>query len=79
MLRSDIEGLKHYSEVLGVGPLYGLFACMVTGRSWEAINTGIAKETTANEVSYVVSLGFNVIVIIDRKNHNELENFKVIK
>ena len=51
VLRSDVEGLKHYSEVLGVGPLYGLFACMVTGRSWEAITEkGISQESTKGEV-----------------------------
>ena len=54
-LRSDIEGLKHYSEVLGVGPLYELFACMVTGRSWGSITTGIAQETTAGEVSSFIT------------------------
>lgn len=52
-LRSDIEGLKHYSEVLGVGPLYELFACMVTGRSWGSITTGIAQETTAGEANEI--------------------------
>ena len=52
ILQSDVEGLKHYSEVLGIGPLHGLFACMVTGRSWDSISTGgIAKESTANEVT----------------------------
>jgi len=54
VLRSDIEGLKHYSEVLGVGPLYGLFACMVTGRSWEAITEkGISQESTKGEADEI--------------------------
>jgi len=37
---------------LGVGDLFGLFACMVTGRSWESITAqgGVSKKLTKEEV-----------------------------
>uniref|UniRef100_A0A023F2D9 Protein kinase domain-containing protein n=2 Tax=Triatoma infestans TaxID=30076 RepID=A0A023F2D9_TRIIF len=41
ILDKDMEGMKKHSEALGVGSLYGLFACMVSGRSWTAIESGI--------------------------------------
>lgn len=34
-----MEGIKTHSEELGVGEFYGLFACMVTGRSWQSISS----------------------------------------
>ncbi|MFH4981846.1 hypothetical protein AB6A40_008555 [Gnathostoma spinigerum] len=33
---------------MGVGDLYGLFACMVTSRSWKSVTEGVAK-TTSND------------------------------
>lgn len=37
---------------MGVGHLYGLFACMVTARSWKSITQGVdRKEMTQEEVS----------------------------
>ena len=36
---------------LGVGSLYGLLACMVAGRSWQAITSGLDKQKlTESEV-----------------------------
>ena len=53
MIEKDIDGIKKYSESLGVGKYYGLFACMVAGRSWSSIESGITeKSMTANEVLY---------------------------
>lgn len=53
MIERDMEGVKEYSDALGVGEYYGLFACMVAGRSWESIQGGITeKKLTKNEVSY---------------------------
>lgn len=41
---------------MGVGELYGLFACMVTSRSWDAISHGIDKSAaTYEEASYFMS------------------------
>ena len=51
ILNVDVEGIKEESQKLGVGELYGLFACMATGRSWNSITKGIDKNTiTNNEV-----------------------------
>ena len=43
ILQADLDGIKRYADVLGVGQLYGLFACMVSGRSWGSIQKGIDK------------------------------------
>jgi hypothetical protein len=43
ILKADIDGIKKAADLLGVGQLHGLFACMVTGRSWGSIQKGIDK------------------------------------
>jgi len=43
MINADVEGIKKYAEALNVGDLYGLFACMLSARSWEALQAGIDK------------------------------------
>lgn len=43
ILHSDVEGIKRYAGKLGIGELFGLFACMVAGRSWSSIEKGIDK------------------------------------
>ncbi|XP_070578441.1 aarF domain-containing protein kinase 1-like [Ptychodera flava] len=43
LINADIEGIKKHSQALGAGELYGLFACMLTARSWTAVTTGIDK------------------------------------
>jgi len=53
IINSDIGGIKKYSEELGVGDMYPLFACMVTARSWDSITKegGITKtKITTSEV-----------------------------
>ena len=51
IIELDNEGIKHQSEALGVGEYYGLLTCIVTGRSWNAIQGGITnKHQTAEEV-----------------------------
>jgi len=52
IINANVEGIKKYGKELGVGNLYGLFACMVTARSWESITStdgGVAKKVTAEE------------------------------
>jgi len=47
--------MKKNADHLGVGQLYGLFACMVTGRSWNSIQKGIDKsEKNAAEVFFSI-------------------------
>ncbi|XP_014282128.1 aarF domain-containing kinase 1 isoform X1 [Halyomorpha halys] len=43
ILDKDMKGMKKHGEALGVGSLYDLFACMVAGRSWTAIQSGITQ------------------------------------
>lgn len=51
-----MKGVEYWGRKLGVGDLYGLLACMVTARSWEAITKGIEKEKpTTEEVIYFLS------------------------
>ena len=50
-MAADIDGIKKYSTALGAGDMYGLFACMLTARSWDTVTTGIDKVAqTAEEV-----------------------------
>ncbi|XP_066587316.1 aarF domain-containing kinase 1-like [Prorops nasuta] len=43
ILEGNIPAIKLHSINLGVGDMYGLLACMVSGRSWNAIATGVRK------------------------------------
>ncbi|PIK61444.1 putative uncharacterized aarF domain-containing protein kinase 1 [Apostichopus japonicus] len=59
ILAADIKGIKQYSDVLGAGEMYGLFACMLTARSWESVSKGIDKkdlsQSEAEEIQDYVS------------------------
>lgn len=52
ILTVDRAGMRKHSENLGIkGDLYGLFACMVTGRPWESVMAGITnRKQDAKEV-----------------------------
>uniref|UniRef100_A0A1I8ACY4 Protein kinase domain-containing protein n=1 Tax=Steinernema glaseri TaxID=37863 RepID=A0A1I8ACY4_9BILA len=43
LLKPDRDLIKRYSAKMGVGELYGLFACIVTARSWKAVTNGIDR------------------------------------
>ncbi|KAI5634361.1 ABC1 family domain-containing protein [Phthorimaea operculella] len=44
IISRDMTGMKVHAKALGIDPkLYGLFACMVSGRPWETIMKGIDK------------------------------------
>uniref|UniRef100_A0A7N4P8R3 AarF domain-containing protein kinase 1 n=1 Tax=Sarcophilus harrisii TaxID=9305 RepID=A0A7N4P8R3_SARHA len=50
LIKADMKGVKKYSQRLGAGELYPLFACMLTARSWDSVNKGIGQApVTANE------------------------------
>nr|CAG4643125.1 EOG090X047B [Ilyocryptus agilis] len=51
VIRSDTKEMESVAQKLGVGKLYVLFACMISGRSWNAIQGGIDKhgKTTTEE------------------------------
>ncbi|XP_047102612.1 aarF domain-containing kinase 1 [Schistocerca piceifrons] len=44
ILNVDMKGIKQQCEVLGVKEMYGLCVCMVTGRTWESIQSGLEKK-----------------------------------
>lgn len=43
LIQGDMRGVERYSLRLGAGPLYPLFACVLTARSWTAVNAGISS------------------------------------
>jgi aarF domain-containing kinase len=49
IIRSNVREIEEVSEKLGVKELHGIFACMVSGRSWNAILGGIDKRRKTSE------------------------------
>ncbi|XP_037603041.1 aarF domain-containing protein kinase 1 [Sebastes umbrosus] len=43
LINGDMSGVERYSLRLGAGDLYPLFACVLTARSWAAVNAGIGS------------------------------------
>ncbi|XP_046338641.1 aarF domain-containing protein kinase 1-like [Haliotis rufescens] len=43
LISADLEGIKTYAHALNCGDMYGLFACMLTARSWKAVSSGMDK------------------------------------
>ncbi|XP_077395468.1 aarF domain-containing protein kinase 1 isoform X1 [Festucalex cinctus] len=43
LIDQDMPAVERYSRKLGAGDLYPLFACVLTARSWAAVNSGIAR------------------------------------
>lgn len=55
LIKGDMKGIERYSRRLGAGDLYPLFACVLTGRSWSSVSTGISQTPVTNaEVSHVL-------------------------
>ena len=44
MIKADLDGIKKYATDMNAGDMHGLFACMLTGRSWKVISSGIDKQ-----------------------------------
>ncbi|XP_049755436.1 aarF domain-containing protein kinase 1 isoform X1 [Elephas maximus indicus] len=54
LIWTDMKKVKEYSQRLGAGELYPLFACMLTARSWNSVNRGISQApVTATEESEI--------------------------
>jgi aarF domain-containing kinase len=49
IIRSDVKAIESYAMKLGAGELFGLLACMASGRSWNAILSGIDKQGKSKE------------------------------
>lgn len=43
ILKGDKIAMQNHCTNLGVGDMYGLLACMVSGRSWDTIMSGVQK------------------------------------
>ncbi|XP_053701364.1 aarF domain-containing protein kinase 1 isoform X3 [Synchiropus splendidus] len=43
LIQGNMSGVERYSRKLGAGDLYPLFACVLTARSWTAVNAGISS------------------------------------
>jgi len=65
IISGDVVAIEEKARKLGVGELYGLFACMASGRSWDAIQAGIdvnqkteseEKEIKNDAAKYVVEI-----------------------
>ena len=64
IIEFDQEGIKKYTQELGCGEYYGLLTCIVTGRSWNAIQGGIGnKHQTAAEVRIFYALDLLLLVL----------------
>ena len=51
LIGADVNGIKKYSAKLGVGNMYGLLACILSARSWDAVTSGMEKvSVTQKEV-----------------------------
>ncbi|XP_060037332.1 aarF domain-containing protein kinase 1 isoform X2 [Erinaceus europaeus] len=62
LIRADMKQVEKYSQRLGAGELYPLFACILTARSWASVTRGIGqapvtaaedREIRANAASYL--------------------------
>ena len=60
MINADVEGMKRHADAMNVGHVFGLFACMLSARSWKALQAGIGKyEFSEAEVGVIL---FSVLV-----------------
>lgn len=54
VINSDVPAMQANAKKLGVEEMYGIFACMVSGRSWNAILGGIDRhKKTTNEAEEI--------------------------
>lgn len=43
LMSANMNSIKKHATELGVGELYGIFACVVSGRPWSAVQRGITE------------------------------------
>ncbi|KAK6109367.1 ABC1 family protein [Brugia pahangi] len=71
LLEPNLNEIKECAQSMGVGDLYGLFACMVTNRSWDAISHGIDKSSATYDEqqkikSYAATLIPEISQVLER-------------
>uniref|UniRef100_A0A481CI56 AarF domain-containing protein kinase 1 n=2 Tax=Sus scrofa TaxID=9823 RepID=A0A481CI56_PIG len=81
LIWTDMKSVKKYSQRLGAGDLYPLFACMLTARSWNSVNTGISRTpVTATEDSEIRSNAANYLPQISQLlNHVPRQMLLILK
>jgi aarF domain-containing kinase len=56
MINADVEGMRRHADAMNVGHMFGLFACMLSARSWNSLTAGITKnEFSEAEVPVLTS------------------------
>lgn len=59
LIQADMNSIQKFATDLGVGELYGILACVVSGRPWSAVKRGITehidKKAAASEESEIKS------------------------
>ncbi|XP_053201562.1 aarF domain-containing protein kinase 1-like [Panonychus citri] len=43
LIKSDLEGIKKWGSELGAGDLFPLLACILAGKTWDTISSGLTK------------------------------------
>ncbi|KAI6237262.1 Protein kinase domain-containing protein [Aphelenchoides besseyi] len=71
LLNADKDEIQRICYKMGVGELFGLFACIVTSRSWDSVTKGIGKhkqtEAETDEIkNYAASLIPQIMQVLDR-------------
>ncbi|XP_071450783.1 aarF domain-containing kinase 1 [Hetaerina americana] len=76
ILNGNTVGMREESVRMGIaGPLYALFACMVSGRKWESINNGLEvtkftaneKDSFQKEIPHLLPQITDVLATVDRQ------------
>uniref|UniRef100_A0A3P8NUH8 AarF domain-containing protein kinase 1 n=1 Tax=Astatotilapia calliptera TaxID=8154 RepID=A0A3P8NUH8_ASTCA len=70
LIKGDMSGVERYSRRLGAGDLYPLFACVLTARSWKAVNAGISSVpvTRSEDIEIRTNAGLYLPQISDLLN-----------
>ncbi|XP_055144596.1 aarF domain-containing protein kinase 1 isoform X4 [Symphalangus syndactylus] len=81
LIWTDMKRVKEYSQRLGAGDLYPLFACMLTARSWDSVNRGISQApVTATEDLEIRNNAANYLPQISRLlNHVPRQMLLILK
>ncbi|XP_012231002.1 aarF domain-containing kinase 1 [Linepithema humile] len=77
ILDGDRAAMKEYCERLGVGDHYGLLSCMVSGRTWDTIVSGVRKtrynaREKAEFQQHIPNLLPQISTVLDRVNRQML-------
>ena len=71
VLERNTQKIESLTKKFGVNEFYGLFTCIITGRSWDSITKGIDRvHFSQNEVNVFITLARHVI---RRFSRNKIE------